>query len=184
MEGRYWEFVQYLWDVRHPDFLFRPSTLTEDSREEGSTLPSPALTYLEATALYDFLEGKGLVTEKEVIREEDGKKETVYRINKIEADKWKDVVRELRKSPWRRSWLYKKTRDSLFYIVGLVLAAWVGAYFNKVGESSYETRMFHRLKELRADIPTENDKPAPPNEVTSNPDNGTDNRVVPAEAPQ
>lgn len=170
MRKDYWKFVEWIWSKRDQPYFFRTTTVIEQNREQDQTLPSPALEPIEATELFDFLAEKELVTEKEI------QGEKVFRINKIEAHKWNELIAELKTPDWKRSWIWKKTCSSSFWIITMIIAGGVGA---TVKESSEHLLKKYVFKDSKQDSP-KNSTPNNNHTLPDKPKEGTKEIIVPA----
>lgn len=120
---RFAEFVEWIWGRRGVDKSFHVKVVTSDS-SHATEIPQPPLSLNEAKGLFRFLASKNLVA---TVERDDEHKGLLYSLNIVEHYKWGEVIRELKKSDFQRSWIYGKVRDWLFWIISLVIAAFLGA---------------------------------------------------------
>jgi len=114
-ENKYIKFIKWIWSKRDVDLLFRTTTLTESNVKDDPSLPTPPLTNIEATELFDFLQRNGLTTEEPEV----GKR--VYRINKIEEYKWTKLIAELKLPKWKRTEWYKNMKTVIIATITAVI---------------------------------------------------------------
>jgi len=86
----------------------------------------PPLTLVEAENLFLFLSEKKLV-----FYHADTK---AYVLNKVEAYKWLELIRELKKPDWKRSWLFLKLSASIWFVIGGLIGGFIGGYSAELGK--------------------------------------------------
>lgn len=157
---RFAEFIEWIWKQRDVDKSYHVQVVTSEG-SKSADLPQPPLSLNESKGLFRFLASKNLAT---LVDKDDGLKGLLYSLNIVEHYKWSEVIRELKKPDWQRSWLYMKIRNSFFWIVTLILAAFLGA----TGEPIFNiaAHKFHWIEEPaapvvshEADVLKKDDKP-------------------------
>jgi hypothetical protein len=140
----YAKFIKWMWDQRDDvDMPFHVKSVTSEGSRKA-TFPGAALSRHEAEGLFRFLESKNLVTVED--RDDD---EAVYSLNVVEHYKWGEVISDLSKSDFRRSWFYLRVLDGLFWMVPLVIAAFLGAVIKqKVDRLTIEPKTGQTLPSL------------------------------------
>jgi len=114
-ENKYIKFIEWIWSKKDVDSLFRITTLTKANVQNDPSLPTPPLTDLEATELFEFLQENGLTTEKPLIEK------NVYRINKIEHYKWIELIAELKRPKFKRTEWYKNLKTILITVITAII---------------------------------------------------------------
>jgi len=120
MANRYLPFAKWIWSKRNLDVAFRQSTVTQDNVAADPSLPSPPLSGLEAIQFFRFLEDKELIFPLKG-------DSTAYAVNSVETYKWEKILKELRRSDWRRSWLWEKITSGMAFTLVAVASGFLGA---------------------------------------------------------
>jgi len=176
-ELKYLPFIKWLWSKRNARKYFHIGVLTNTNPD--TTLPQPPLSEIESDGLFSWLQEQGLASEKEIMGKD------IYRLNTVDEYKWKEMERGLYRPYWRRSWWWIDFKKVPYYLLGLILAGWLGSYFREMGSVAYKEKLIEKKleefrKEFAAHIPAENAKNSPKENLTDKKSGNGDKGIITA----
>jgi hypothetical protein len=131
-DPRYLEALKWLWAHNKMDIAFLESVVTDANREKDKSTIDPPLNNSEAINFFAFLERKELLHKVE---------NGGWILNKVERNKWVDLVEDLKRPDWTRSWLAKSTYSLLLFIGSGLLGAFIAirseGLFSQDGSKEY-----------------------------------------------
>ena len=114
-DPRYLEALRWLWAHNKMDTAFAESVVTEANRQFDISTIDPPLNNSEAINFFAFLERKELLH----------KIQGGWILNKVERNKWIDLVQDLKRPDWTRSWLAKATYSLILFMGSAFLGAFI-----------------------------------------------------------
>lgn len=114
-----------MWERRGHNLFWRPPVLTENNNDPTS----PKLNLVEAHSIFRLLEEQKLIFPGQ----EGG--QTAYYINEVKEKEWTTFLREL--NPYHRFFIrplfffFKQLWTAIFWLISIVIASAVGAFFGE-----------------------------------------------------
>ena len=115
-DDRFLAAILWLWRHNDMNSAFGHSVVTENNRKLDTSTINPPLNVAEAINLFEFLERKELLY----------KIENSWLINKIERNKWIDLIGDLKKPDFVWSWWFRVLSTSSLFILSSLAGALIG----------------------------------------------------------